>query len=56
MTTDLFLLGASIGIITVPGNWAGRAILKRLKDSDHRLAIDIMTVALILNFLYLVFR
>lgn len=56
ITTDLFLLGASIGIITVPGNWAGRAILKRLKDSDHRLAIDIMTIALILNFLYLAFQ
>ncbi len=55
MTLELFLLGAWIGIITIPGNWLGRAILKRLRDSDHRLAIDIMTVMLIINFLYLAF-
>ncbi|MEM9208672.1 MAG: sulfite exporter TauE/SafE family protein [Pseudomonadota bacterium] len=56
MSVDLFLSGAAIGIITVPGNWVGRRILRRLRDSDHRLAIDIMTGMLIINFLYLAFR
>ena len=55
MSVELFLLGAAIGIITIPGNWVGRTILRRLKDSDHRRAIDIMTVLLIINFLYLAF-
>ncbi len=56
MTAELFFLGAAIGILTVPGNWLGRKILQQLKDSDHRNAIDIMTVLLILNFLYLAFQ
>ena len=50
---ELFLLGAWIGLITVPGNWIGRTILKRMKDSDHRTAIDVMTVLMIINFFYL---
>jgi len=52
MSNDALLLGIGIGLITIPGNWIGRSILKRLKDSDHRLAIDIMTVLMIINFLY----
>lgn len=50
---ELFILGTWIGLITIPGNWLGRAILKRMKDSDHRMAIDIMTVLMIINFVYL---
>lgn len=53
---ELFLLGAWIGLITIPGNWLGRTILKRIKDSDHRLAIDIMTVLMIINFVYLAIK
>jgi len=48
-----FLLGAAIGLITIPGNWIGRGVLKRLNDSDHRLAIDVLTVIMILNFIYI---
>jgi uncharacterized membrane protein YfcA len=50
---DLFLLGILIGVMTIPGNWAGRAILKRMKDSDHRRIIDFLTVLMIVNFIYL---
>lgn len=50
---ELFIFGAAIGIITIPGNWAGRVILKRMKDSDHRVIVDILTVLMILNFAYL---
>ena len=50
---DLFFLGTWIGLITVPGNWIGRTILKRMKDSDHRTAIDVMTAMMIVNFVYL---
>ena len=53
---ELVLLGAWIGMITVPGNWIGRTILKRIKDSDHRVAIDVLTVLMIINFLYLATR
>ena len=53
MGWDVFTLGVAIGLITIPGNWIGRFILKGMGDADHRLAIDILTVLMILNFIYL---
>jgi uncharacterized membrane protein YfcA len=53
VTWDILILGAAIGIITIPGNWLGRSILKGMKDSDHRLIIDGLTVLMIINFIYL---
>ena len=50
---ELFVLGAFIGLISVPGNWFGRHILRGMKDSDHRVAIEVMTVLMILNFVYI---
>jgi uncharacterized membrane protein YfcA len=56
VTRDLLLLGAAIGIITIPGNWLGRSVLKTMKDSDHRMIIDTMTVLMIINFIYLALK
>ena len=53
ITGELLLLGITIGAMTVPGNWVGRSILKRMQDSDHRLIIDFLTVCMIVNFIYL---
>ena len=53
---QLLLLGALIGVMTVPGNWAGRSILKKMQDSDHRRIIDFLTVLMIANFIYLAAR
>ena len=53
ITYEMFMLGVLIGIMTIPGNWVGRSILKRMQDSDHRLIIDILTVLMIVNFIYL---
>ena len=53
MDLQILMLGSTIGLITIPGNWIGRSVLKRLKDSDHRVAIDVMTAILIVNFIYL---
>jgi uncharacterized membrane protein YfcA len=50
---QLFGLGVGIGLITIPGNWIGRTILKNMNDKVHRLIIDIMTVMMICNFVYL---
>ena len=50
---DVLVLGVAIGLTTMPGNWIGRSILRRMKDADHRTAIDVMTVLLIVNFIYL---
>lgn len=56
MDGEIFALGVAIGLATIPGNWLGRSILKGMRDSDHRLAIDIMTILLIVNFVYLAVR
>ena len=53
---QLLLLGVLIGVMTLPGNWLGRSILKRMRDSDHRLIIDFLTVVMIVNFIYLAAR
>lgn len=53
MNYELFALGVMIGLITIPGNWTGRSILKRMKDSDHRTIVDVLTVLMIVNFIYL---
>ncbi len=50
---DLLLLGLVIGLFTMPGNWVGKSVLKGMQDSDHRTIIDVMTVAMIGNFIYL---
>ncbi|MEM7502778.1 MAG: sulfite exporter TauE/SafE family protein [Pseudomonadota bacterium] len=56
LSWDLTVLGVLIGAMTIPGNWLGRTILKGMRDSDHRLAIDVMTVMMIINFIYLAMR
>ena len=56
MSWELFFLGVAIGLITIPGNWVGRSVLKRMKDSDHRTIIDILTVLMIINFIYLAIK
>lgn len=53
LTLELLILGGAIGLLTMPGNWVGKSILKSMRDQDHRLAIDIMTAIMIVNFVYL---
>lgn len=53
MNAELLTLGVALGIATIPGNWFGRAVLKRLDDQTHRSIVDAMTIAMSLNFLYL---
>jgi uncharacterized membrane protein YfcA len=56
VSRDFLFLGAAIGVITIPGNWFGRSILERLKDNNHRMIIDIFTVLMIINFIYLALK
>jgi len=56
MNRELLLLGVAIGLITVPGNWLGRVALQRMKDSEHRVVIDILTILMIVNFIYLAWQ
>lgn len=56
MNWQLFSLGVGIGLITIPGNWLGRSVLKKMNDNNHRIAIDVLTVLLIGNFIYLALK
>lgn len=53
---SLLLLGLVIGLATIPGNWLGRVILHHMSDRSHSRAIDVMTLIVILNYLYIAFR
>lgn len=48
-----FLLGVLAGLATIPGNWVGRAILRRLTSTRHAGFVDVFTVIGALNFFWL---
>ncbi|MEM7084319.1 MAG: sulfite exporter TauE/SafE family protein [Pseudomonadota bacterium] len=51
--TDGLILGVLIGLFTVPGNWLGKRVLTKMTDRHHGWLIDVFTILLIINFLYL---
>ena len=53
VTGELLVLGVFVGLITMPGNWAGSRILRKMNDDTHRRIVDILTVLMIVNFAYL---
>lgn len=50
------LLGILVGLVTIPGNWIGRSILRRMTSDDHSVLIEILTVLGALNLLWLAWR
>ena len=53
MSGSLILVGVVIGVVTIPGNWLGKKLLERMSDIGHSKIVDIMTVLLVINFVYL---
>ena len=53
VTSEYALLGLLVGIIMIPGNWIGRAILRRMTIRRHGQLVDGLTVLGGLNFVYL---
>ncbi|WP_282606138.1 sulfite exporter TauE/SafE family protein [Pelagibius sp. Alg239-R121] len=49
-------LGVLIGLVTIPGNWIGRSILRRMTNEGHGTLVDILTVIGALNFFWLAYR
>jgi uncharacterized membrane protein YfcA len=49
-------MGILIGLVTIPGNWIGRAFLRRMTNEYHSILVDILTVFGALNFLWLAWR
>lgn len=52
MNVQLFLLGVIIGLITIPANWSGRMLLKRMSDKGHGTFVDVLTLIMIVNFVF----
>jgi len=46
-------LGLFIGLLTIPGNWLGRSVLRRMSNQSHGYAVDVLTVIAAINFFYL---
>lgn len=50
------LLGVAVGVLTIPGNWLGRTLLRRMSDRSHSGVIEVLTVLAAGNFFYLAWR
>lgn len=50
------LLGVLVGLVTIPGNWIGRSILRRMTGEDHSALIELLTVLGALNLFWLAWR
>ena len=42
-----------IGLVKIPGNWFGKILLQRMDDKNHSALVDLMTVLIIVYFIYL---
>jgi len=59
--TDLYTpatiyLGVLAGLITIPGNWVGRAVLRKMSTQSHLLAVEGIAVLGALQFFYLAIK
>lgn len=50
------LLGVLVGLVTIPGNWIGRRVLRRMTNESHSGYIDVLTVIGAVNFFWLAYR
>ena len=53
---QMLTIGICIGLATIPGNILGREILKRTSDIRHHTAVNVMTIIIIINYIYLSFN
>lgn len=59
--TDLLLggyisIGILVGLMTIPGNWFGRTILRRMSNKGHGSFVDVLSVLGALNFFWLAIK
>lgn len=53
ISSKILLLGIIFGAATIPGNYFGKYLLVRLSDVQHRYTVDVLTIIMIVNFLYI---
>jgi uncharacterized membrane protein YfcA len=51
LTGRLFSLGILIGVLSIPGAWLGRKLLRGLSDAVQRRIVEVMTILLMAYFL-----
>ena len=51
-----FMLGILIGLVTIPGNWIGRVILRKMSLQKHNGFVDLLSILGALNFFWLAIR
>jgi len=51
LTGRLFSLGILIGVLSIPGAWLGRKLLRGLSDTVQRRIVEVMTILLMAYFL-----
>lgn len=51
-----FMLGVLVGLATIPGNWFGRTVLRRMSNERHGRYVDILCVLGALNFFWLAYQ
>ena len=54
--TQYLILGVFVGLMTIPGNYIGRSILRKLTNQRHALFADILTIVGALNFFWMAIR
>lgn len=52
----LLMLGVLVGLVTIPGNWIGRSVLRRMTNKGHGTIVDVLTVIGAINFFWLAIR
>ena len=56
LNSQYILIGVLCGLMTIPGNWIGRTVLRRMTNESHSGLVDILTVLGALNFFWLAIR
>lgn len=55
VTSEYAVLGVLVGLIMIPGNWLGKALLQFLTIRRHGQLVDLLAAIGALNFVYLAF-
>ncbi len=53
LDTQFLLLGVFVGLMTIPGNYLGRSILRKLTNDRHAMMVDVLTLVGALNFFWM---
>lgn len=56
LNEQYILLGIIVGLVTIPGNWIGRSVLRKITNEGHSSFVDILTVIGAFNFFWLALR